>query len=155
VDGSPFRQSIAAHEQEAAAVKYLFDTNAFSALVHQRSGWERLAARIDELSPKQRLVSAITLSELQTMIAKSARPEAKRMPVWRVLLNFDIVDFGEIAAMHTGRIRAYLEPRGLKIGPMDTLLAAHAASIGATVITGNTREFSRVPGLAVENWLHQ
>jgi tRNA(fMet)-specific endonuclease VapC len=59
----------------------------------------------------------------------------------------------ELAAVHAGRIRAYLEPRGIKIGPMDTLLAAHALSIGATVVTGNMREFARVPGFAAENWL--
>jgi len=134
-------------------LNYLFDTNAISALVHQRAGWERLAARIDALKLEQRLISAITLSELQTMIAKAADPESKRLRVWRVLLNFQLLDFGEMAALQTGRIRAHLEPRGLKIGPMDTLLAAHALSIGATVITGNLREFARVPGLDAQDWL--
>ncbi|MBI2318159.1 MAG: PIN domain-containing protein [Betaproteobacteria bacterium] len=133
-------------------MNYMFDTNAISALVHQRRGWERLARRIDGLEPERRLISAITLSELQTMIAKAAAPESKGMRIWRVLLNFHLVDFGEIAALYTGSIRAYLEPRGLKIGPMDALLAAHASSIGATVVTANTRELSRVPGLAVQDW---
>ena len=133
---------------------WMFDTNAVSALVHHRAGWEQLARRIDGLTTEQRLISTITLSELQTMIAKAAAPEAKRVLVWRVLLNFQFLDFDELAAVHVGRIRAYLEPRGIKIGPMDTLLAAHALSIGATVVTGNMREFARVPGLAAENWLH-
>jgi predicted nucleic acid-binding protein len=69
-------------------------------------------------------------------------------------LNFRFLDFDESTAVHAGRIRAYLEPRGIKIGPMGTLLAAHALSIGATVVTGNMREFARVPGLAAENRLH-
>jgi tRNA(fMet)-specific endonuclease VapC len=94
----------------------MFDTNAISALVHHRAGWEQFARRIDGLS-------------------------------------FQFLDFDELAAVHAGRIRAYLEPRGIKIGPMDTLLAAHALSIGATVVTGNMREFARVPGFAAENWL--
>ena len=134
-------------------MNYLFDTNAVSTLVHQRSGWEKLAGRIDARKTDQRLISAITLSELQTMVAKATDPEKKRVHVWRVLLNFQFLDFGEMAALHAGRIRAYLEPRGLKIGPMDTLIAAHALSIGATVITGNMGEFARVPGLAVQDWL--
>lgn len=131
----------------------MFDTNAISALVHHRSGWQQLARRIDVLKPDQRLISVITLSELQTMIAKAETPEAKRIKVARVLLNFQILDFDEGAAAQVARIRAYLEPRGIKIGPMDTLLAAHAMSIGATVITANLREFARVPGLTAEDWL--
>lgn len=134
-------------------MKYLFDTNAMSALVHHRPGFERLAARIDALRPADRVVSTITLSELQTMIAKADAPQAKGARVWRVLLNFRLEDFGEAAAFHAGRIRAHLEPRGLKIGPLDTLIAAHARSLGAVVVTDNVREFSRVPDLAVENWL--
>ena len=131
----------------------MFDTNAISALVHHRAGWEQFARRIDGLTTDQRLTS-ITLSELQTMIAKAEAPEAKGILAWRVLLNFQFPDFDELAAVHAGRIRGYLEPRGINIGPMDTLLATHALSIGATVVTGNTREFARVPGLAAENWLH-
>jgi tRNA(fMet)-specific endonuclease VapC len=131
----------------------MFDTNAISALVHHRAGWEQFARRIDRLTTDQRLISTITLAELQTMIANAEATEAKRILVWRVLLSFQFLDFDELAAVHAGRIRGYLEPRGIKIGSMDTLLAAHALSIGATVVTGNMREFARVPGLAAENWL--
>lgn len=131
----------------------LFDTNAISALVHQRVGFERLAIRIDALRPVERVISTVTLSELQTMIAKANSPHEKGARVWRVLLNFRLADFGETAALHAGQIRANLEPRGLKIGPLDTLIAAHARSLGAVLITDNMREFSRVPGLSVENWL--
>jgi tRNA(fMet)-specific endonuclease VapC len=85
------------------------------------------------------------------MITKAEAPEAKRILVWRVLLSFQFLDFDELAAVHAGRIRAYLEPRGIGIGPMDTLLAAHALSIGASVVTGNMREFARVPGISRSN----
>jgi hypothetical protein len=68
----------------------MFDSNAISALVHHRAGWEQFARRIDRLTTDQRLISTITLSELQTMIAKAEAPEAKRILVWRVLLNFAI-----------------------------------------------------------------
>jgi predicted nucleic acid-binding protein len=63
----------------------MFDTNAISALVHHRASWEQLARRIDGLATDQRLISTITLSELQTMIAKAEAPEAKGILVWRCM----------------------------------------------------------------------
>jgi tRNA(fMet)-specific endonuclease VapC len=130
----------------------MFDTNAVSALVHQRRGFEALAARVDSLPLGHRLVSAVTMSEIETMIAKARDPHDKSARVHLVLAHFNIVDFGEAAALHVGQIRAHLEPRGLRIGPLDTLIAAHARSLGATLVTDNLAEFSRVPGLVVESW---
>lgn len=134
-------------------MRCMFDTNTLSALVHQRSGFERAAARIDRLALSDRLISTVTLSELQTMIAKARDEQTKAAKVWLVLTRFRIVDFDERAARHAGEIRASLETRGMQIGPLDTLMAAHARSLGATAITGNMREFKRVPQLAAENWL--
>ena len=134
-------------------MRSMFDTNTLSALVHQRSGFERAAARIDRLALSDRLISTVTLSELQTMIAKARDQPTKAAKVWIVLTRFRIVDFDELAARHAGEIRASLETRGMQIGPLDTLMAAHARSLGATAITGNMREFKRVPLLATENWL--
>ncbi len=133
-------------------MSYLFDTNAISALVHQRQGYERLAKRVEEIDIEERMLSAITLSELQTMIAKAREPATKAAKVGLVLAYFNVVDFGEAAAAHAGSIRAYLEPKGLMIGPLDTLIAAHARSLSAAVITNDVKEFSRVPGLRVETW---
>jgi tRNA(fMet)-specific endonuclease VapC len=131
----------------------MFDTNAISALLHQRRGFERLAARVEALGIEGRLVSAVTMSEIETMIAKALDPQSKALKVRLVLAHFNIVDFGEAAALHAGHIRAYLEPRGLAIGPMDTLIAAHARSLRASIVTNDVEEFRRVPGLAVESWL--
>jgi tRNA(fMet)-specific endonuclease VapC len=131
----------------------MFDTNAVSALVHHRRDFERLAARVDVLAIGDRLVSAVTMSEIETMIAKAADTQSKSFKVRLVLTHFNIVDFGEAAALHAGHIRAFLEPRGRAIGPMDTLIAAHARSLGATIVTNNVDEFRRVPDLAVESWL--
>lgn len=132
---------------------WMFDTNAISSLVHQRRGFERLAMRIDSLRVEHRLISAITMSELETMIAKATNPASKSAKVRLVLAQFNIVDFGEAAALRAGQIRAHLEARGQAIGPLDTLIAAHARSLGATVVTDDTGEFSRVPSLMAENWL--
>lgn len=131
----------------------MFDTNAISALVHQRRGYERIAARIERLDYGERLLSAITLSELQTMVEKAGDPSAKGARVWRIVMNFRIVDFDEEAARHAGRIRAQLEPRGIKIGPLDTLIAAHALAHRAILVTDNVREFGRVDGLKLKNWI--
>jgi tRNA(fMet)-specific endonuclease VapC len=134
-------------------VNCLFDTNAISALVHHRQGYQRLATRVEEIDIEKRLLSTITMSELQTMIAKASEPTTKAAKVGLVLAYFNIVDFGEGAALHAGQIRAYLEPKGLTIGPLDTLIAAHARSLNAVVMTNNLSEFSRVPNLRVESWL--
>ena len=134
-------------------MRCMFDTDTLSALVHQRTGFERAVARIDPLALTDRLISTITLSELQTMVAKARDPQTKAAKVWAVLTRFRIVDFDEHAARHAAEIRAVLEPRGVQIGPLDTLMAAHARSLGATAITANLREFRRVPALAAQNWL--
>lgn len=133
--------------------RYLFDTNTLSALVHRRRGFERIAVRVDSVPVERRLVSAITLAEIETMIAKARDPNSKFAKVRLILAHFNLVDFGEVAAVHVGRIRACLEPRGIGIGPLEMLIAAHARSLRATVVTDNVREFSRIPELKVENWL--
>lgn len=132
---------------------YFLDTNTISALVHQRRGFENLASRIDSIPVQRRLVSTITLSEIETMIAKAQNPAGKSAKVKLVLTRFNLLDFDEAAAQHAGHIRAHLEPQGFAIGPLDTLIAAHARSVGATIVTDNVGEFSRVPQLNVENWL--
>lgn len=131
----------------------MFDTDTLSALVHHRAGFERAAARVEKLALAHRLISTVTLSELETMIAKAESPRSKAAKAWFVLTRFRIVDFDEAAAHHAGAIRAALEPRGIQIGPLDTLVAAHARSLGALAVTGNLKEFRRVPDLAAENWL--
>lgn len=64
-----------------------------------------------------------------------------------------MLPYGSDAAAHTGRIRAELAPLGEPISPYDTMIAGYARSRGLTVVTANTREFDRVPGLVVENWV--
>lgn len=66
-----------------------------------------------------------------------------------------VLDFDSTAAQHYGRLRALLEVAGTPISPMDMLIAAHAVALRAILITNNTREFRRVPGLKVENWQHE
>ena len=95
---------------------------------------------------------AITVAELRYGVAKSAWPEQNREKFESFIERFEIVDFSEEAAAAYGRIRASLESAGTPIGPLDTLIAAHALSLVCTLVTNNAREFQRVPGLNIENW---
>ena len=70
----------------------------------------------------------------------------------RFLLDFEIAPFDEAAARIGGELRASLEKKGKPIGPLDTLIAAHALSLNAALVTNNIREFARVPSLHVKNW---
>ncbi|HZU39303.1 MAG TPA: PIN domain-containing protein, partial [Gemmataceae bacterium] len=77
---------------------------------------------------------------------------ANHAPLDAFLIPLAVLDFNPEAASHYGRIRTDLERRGLPIGPLDRMIAAHARSAGVTLVTNNVSEFSRVPGLAIEDW---
>lgn len=97
-------------------------------------------------------ISAISLSELEYGVAKSAYPKKNADELKRFLTIFNVLSFDSLASEKYGQIRTYLEKRGLPIGPMDMLIAAHALSQNLTLITNNTREFTRVDGLLLEDW---
>jgi len=97
-------------------------------------------------------VSAITVAELEYGVARSARQEKNTEALQMFLAPLEILPFDDRAAVHYGRIRAQLEGKGTPIGSMDLLIAAHALSIAAVVVTSNEGEFRRVPGLEIVNW---
>lgn len=131
-------------------MKYLLDTNIVIGL---SKGRPEVRTRLAHLPAQNLLLSPVVLCELEFGIAKSQRPEANRAALALLVANLPVPDFNAEVAVHYGRIRAQLEAVGQPIGPNDLLIAAHALSIGATLVTDNVREFSRVPGLVVENWL--
>lgn len=98
------------------------------------------------------VLSSIVLTELMVGVEKAAQQAERRQELARFLAPLDVVDFDQAAAEHAASIRADLERRGLKIGGMDVLIAGHARSLGAVLVTGNLREFSRVEGLRCEDW---
>ena len=75
------------------------------------------------------------------------------MALHQFLIPLDIVDFDVAAAREYGAVRAGLEKAGTPIGALDTLIASHAKSLDCTLVTNNSREFVRVNGLKVENWV--
>ncbi|MEO8353922.1 MAG: type II toxin-antitoxin system VapC family toxin [Chthoniobacteraceae bacterium] len=129
-----------------AATAYMLDTNVCIAALRR----DREVQRIPP--PPQCVLSQITVAELWTGIEKSERRDEQEARLEQFLGTFTQLDFDESAARSYGEIRAALEKRGRTIGPLDLLIAAHARSVGATMLTGNFDEFSRVPGLKVLRW---
>jgi tRNA(fMet)-specific endonuclease VapC len=99
-------------------------------------------------------LSAVTVSELEFGARASGQYETEIGAVRKLLTPFDIYDYDCVSCPHHyGRIRHDLESGGATIGAMDVLIAAHGLALAATVVTNNLAHFSRVEGLAVENWL--
>ena len=134
-------------------MKYLLDTNICIALIRQKPAV--LIQRLTSLQPGDAGISAITLAELFHGVEKSARPEQNMSALEQFLLPLDLADFDLDAALAYGKIRADLERTGQLIGSMDMLIAAHAVSLGAIMVTNNVQEFQRVKGLFVEDWLSE
>jgi tRNA(fMet)-specific endonuclease VapC len=97
-------------------------------------------------------ISIITISELQFGAAKSQNPQRNCSALEQFLLPLEILDYDSAAASYYGDVRARLEKSGTPIGPLDTLIAAHALSLNAVLVTNNLSEFRRVSGLKVEDW---
>lgn len=133
---------------------FMLDTNICICLLNRRTGYENILARIDGLAYDQVIISSLTLAELKYGIAKSVKKEANRIKLVYFLYQFECLPFDAEAASCYGDFRIQLESRGTPIGPLDTLIAAHTLSLAATIVTNNLREFERVDGLAIENWIN-
>jgi tRNA(fMet)-specific endonuclease VapC len=131
-------------------VKWLLDTNVCIAVIRQRP--ESALRRLRGKQVGQVGLSTITLAELEFGAAKSQQPARARAALREFLLPLELMPFDEAAADAYGTVRAAMEKKGRPIGPLDTLIAAHALALGTVLVTNNTREFRRVPGLSVEDW---
>lgn len=99
-------------------------------------------------------ISSVTFAELMYGVEKSQHSQKNKTALEEFVLPLEIIPFDEEAAHYYGRLRTYLEKKGSPIGPMDLMIAAHAQSIRGTLVTNNEKEFTRIPGLKVENWVH-
>lgn len=97
-------------------------------------------------------ISSIVLAELQFGVHKSTHREKNRLRLQHFLQYLQVFQFDESAAESFGKIKAHLAHKGQLIGPMDMLIAAHALSTEVVLVTNNTKEFKRVPGLSVVDW---
>jgi tRNA(fMet)-specific endonuclease VapC len=131
-------------------MQYLLDTNICIYLIKQKP--QKVLARFQSLTFSDIGISSITVAELEYGICKSQQQDRNRDALTQFLLPLEIIEFGQAAATIYGSIRSDLERRGLVIGAMDMLIAAHALSLGVTLVTNNVREFERIPSLSLENW---
>ena len=129
---------------------WLLDTNICIYLIKRRP--EAVQVRLRELDIAMVAVSSITVAELQYGVAKSARPDQNALALAAFLAPIGVEAFDDGAAAAYGPVRAALERAGTPIGSLDLLIAAHALTLGRTLVTNNAREFNRVAGLKVENW---
>ena len=137
-------------------MNYVLDTDICIYLMTEREPKkrERIVAHLEAVKPGETVfLSSITVAELSYGAHKGKWSKANTALLERFLLDFTVAAFDERATKVYGAIRASLEKKGKPIGPLDTLIASHAVSLGATLITNNTREFARVPGLHVKNWV--
>ncbi|MEO0996223.1 MAG: PIN domain-containing protein [Pseudomonadota bacterium] len=123
---------------------YLLDTNVVAELARNPHG--RTAARLSKLAGDEFGINPIVACEIEYGLAK--RKSARlRDQLQAILSAIQVFDLPADIAEHYGRIRVELERQGTPIGPYDLLIAAHAKALGFTVVTGNDREFRRVPSL--------
>lgn len=134
----------------AAAPRYLLDTNIASYIV--RGPGPALAARLVAVPMAQLCVSSVTQGELLYGLARRPGAIALQTVVREFLWRVDVLAWDSAAATRYGVLRATLEAGGTPLGNLDTLIAAHALSLGAILVT-NDQAFTRVPDLVVENWV--
>ena len=130
---------------------YLLDTNICIYIIKQKP--ISVLERFNTISLGEIGISMITVSELAFGARKSSDPTKNLATLHQFLTPFDLFNFDYKATIEYGIIRSVLELRGTSIGPLDTLIAAHAKSLRFTLVTNNTKEFSRVAGLEIENWV--
>lgn len=134
----------------SGAPRYLLDTNICIYIINRRP--PRVFKHFEGLQVGQIAVSSITGAELNFGVVKSGS-QRNQQALDKFLAPLDILPFDEIAMRRYGILRSHLEHQGTPIGALDLLIAAHALALNAILVTNNIREFKRVPGLAVENWV--
>ena len=134
-------------------MRYMLDTNTLVYVLNARPQHQAVLERFDEQDPRHLCMSSITLAELRFGMEQSRQRGSTKKNLDRVAGALTVAPFEEQAANAYGALRAQLQAAGKPIGPLDTLIAAHALSLGLILVTDNTREFKRVPGLRVEDWI--
>ena len=132
---------------------YLFDTDSITNILKKKPS-EKMRARIRTVSKSQSHISTVTLGEIVYGAFKSSNPGIHLKNLRQILLPMvNLVTFDSRAAYYYGKIRASLESGGTVIAHADIQIASIALGYNLTVITGNTRHFSRIQDLKVENWI--
>ncbi len=132
-------------------MRYMLDTSVCSYVLRRRPA--SVKARFDEAGPDSLAVSAVVLGELLFGAARHPAGAAIRREIGDFVSRLAVLPWDEAAAEHYGDIRAELEQHGKPLGAMDLMIAAHARSRGAALVSNDVRHFQRVEGLLVANWV--
>ncbi len=131
-------------------MRYMLDTNICIYAIKKRP--EKVLEQLQKVKAQDVCISSVTYAELIHGVYKSQAVERNLLALSLLLSNIEIMKFDSDAADEYGRIRAALEKNGTPIGPLDTMIAGHAMSLGCTLVTNNTKEFARIKGLKTANW---
>jgi len=132
-------------------MKVMLDTNICIAIIKRKP--PQVLKRFDAYKVGEIGISWITLAELEFGVAKSQHQEKNQAALDEFVLPLEIANINRDVARVYGRIRAMLEKKGTPIGSLDMMIGAHALSLGVTLATNDIREFSRIKGLTVVDWL--
>lgn len=132
-------------------MKYLLDTNICIYIIKKKP--LEVLQKFKSYPVGEIGISSITVAELKYGVQKSQQSERNERALDKFLIPLVIAEFDYKAAVVYGKIRAELEAKGTPIGPLDNLIAAHAKSLNVTLVTNNTKEFSRVSDLKFTNWV--
>jgi tRNA(fMet)-specific endonuclease VapC len=131
-------------------LRFLLDTNILIYTIKNRPQQVRLRFEQNEGSMA---VSTVALGELVFGAEHSEKPQENLRVIESLIARLVLLPFDEAAAYHFGQIRSELYAQGQAIGPFDMMIAAHARSSGLVLVSNNTKEFVRVSGLRLENWV--
>ena len=132
-------------------MKVMLDTNTCIAVIKGRL--PRVSKRFNAYKVGEIGISWVTLAELEFGVAKSQHMDKNQAALDEFVLPLEVANCDPEMARVYGRVRAMLEKKGTPIGPLDTMIGAHALSLGVVLVTNNTSEFSRIKGLTVTDWL--
>ena len=132
-------------------MKYMLDTNICIYLIRKKLA--QVIQRLESLPISSLCLSSITVAELEYGVSKSRWSEKNRLALREFVAPLEVGAWDQAVTPVYGKIRALLERKGKLIGAMDLMIAAHALSLDAQLITNNDVEFKRVPGLRVANWM--
>ena len=130
---------------------YLLDTNTCIFIINQNPISAR--GKFDSIPISEIAISSITYFELDAGARKGTRAVESLSKIQAFIRLVQVMPFDENAAQAAGELKQFLREQGTPIGDMDLLIAAHGLSLQASVVTNNTKEFSRVPNLTLEDWL--
>ena len=130
--------------------KYMLDTNI---VIYTMKNKPQSVREAFKKHYGQMCISSVSYMELVFGAERSSNPESNLRSLEGFIARMDVLSYAEAAAVHTGQIRAELAKKGTPIGPYDQMIAGHARSMGLILVTNNTKEFERVDGIRIENWV--